>query len=638
VLALALVTLGAWAYAASFSGVLVLDDIRAIARNETIRTLWPLSVPLSPPSASTVAGRPVANLSFALNYAAAPGDARDVFAPRPGAAPGAQDEAFLRNVWGYHLLNLVIHLAAGLVLFGTVRRTLLTERLATTFSRPAPWLAASVAAIWLLHPLQTEAVTYLVQRVESLMGLFYLLTLYCAIRAHEPGRHALWSAAAVASCALAVATKEVAVTAPVAVWLWDWTFGPRRAGRPSRAALYTGLSASWCVFGVLVYHEFRAPSLALEAATSWRYLLTQAAVITHYLRLTLWPGPLVLLYDWPLASSLSSVLAQVAFLAVLLCVALWALLRRHPLGFVGVFFFMVLAPTSSVVPIVTEVAAEHRMYLPLASVVVLAVAGAHALAAWLQQRRLVTSRALLQAAAIVTALAVASLGILTRQRNADYSSAVRLWSTAVRGQPSSTRARVAYAEALAAEGRLPEAETELRTAASLDASSPVTLVRLGTVQAAQGRLDEAIPTLERALAVRPDDVDAHRALARAYVVRRDDRRAVPHLERALGAAPDDPEMLVALATICVASDDPLLRDPSRAVELARRAAQLTSRRDPVALDILAGALAQTNHVADAVTTATEALGVARAQGQAELAAQIEMRLQRYRDYQQLLGR
>jgi hypothetical protein len=81
----------------------------------------------------------------------------------------------------------------------------------------------------------------------------------------------------------------------------------------------------------------------------------------------------------------------------------------------------------------------------------------------------------------------------------------------------------------------------------------------------------------------------------------------------------------------------LLRNPSRAVDLARRAAQVTSRRDPVALDILAGALAQTNRVADAITTATEALAVARAAGNPALAAQIEVRLQRYREYQQFLG-
>ena len=637
-LALGLVVFVAWAYASSLAGVLVLDDIRAIARNETIRTLRPLSVPLSPPSASTVAGRPVANLSFALNYAAAPDDVRDVFAPSRAPAPSARDEAFLRNVRGYHLLNVAIHLSAGLVLFGVVRRTLLTERLAPAFARHAAWMAGAVAATWLLHPLQTASVTYLVQRVESLMGLFYLLTLYCAIRASEGGRRTTWTTGAVLSCALGMATKEVAVTAPVAVWLWDYTFGSRDADRRARVPLYAGLAATWIVFGVLVAREFRAPSLALDAGTAWRYLLTQAAVIVHYLRLAVWPRPLVFLYDWPLAASPADVASQAALLVVLLGLTVVALVRRHPLGFAGGVFFLVLAPTSSVVPIVTEVAAEHRMYLPLAAVIVLVLSGAYAAGHEVHRRGVIGSRVLGQVAAVGLILLLLTLGQLTRQRNTDYSSAVRLWSTAVEAQPRSPRARVAYGEALASAGQLPSAEAELRTAVDLDPASVVGLVRLGTVQAAQGRLDDAIRTLGRALTLNPDDVDAQRGLGLAYSGRQLDEQAVPHLERAVVALPDDPAVLMALATIFVASDDPRLRNPGRAADLAGRAAQLTARRDPAVLDVLAGALAQTDRVADAVTTATEALALARAQGNAALAGQIEMRLGRYREYQQFLGR
>jgi tetratricopeptide (TPR) repeat protein len=196
---------------------------------------------------------------------------------------------------------------------------------------------------------------------------------------------------------------------------------------------------------------------------------------------------------------------------------------------------------------------------------------------------------------------------------------------------------VAYGETLASAGRLADAEAELRAAVDLDPTSPVALVRLGTVQGAQGRLEDATRTLERALALKPDDVDAHRSLGRAYAMGHEDARAVPHLERTLAAQPDDPDVLVALASIFVASDDGSLRDPSRAAELAQRAVQLTARRDPVALDILAGALAQSNRIEDAVRTGSEALVVARAQGNAALADQIELRLQRYREYQQFLG-
>jgi hypothetical protein len=144
------------AYANSFSGPLVLDDIPSIADNPTIRHLgtafWPSTL-------TTGGGRPVLNLSLALNYAIS------------GTA-----------VWSYHAVNLAIHILAGWVLFGIVRRALAPR----PGAKAAP-IALSLALLWVLHPLQTESVTYIVQRAESLMGLLYLLTLYGFIRGAETG-------------------------------------------------------------------------------------------------------------------------------------------------------------------------------------------------------------------------------------------------------------------------------------------------------------------------------------------------------------------------------------------------------------------------------------------------------------------
>ena len=146
---------GLAAYANSFSGSFVFDDADSIAENPTIRRLWPPGAALSPPGGGiTVSGRPFLNLTLACNY----------------ALGGT-------NVSGYHAANLAIHVLAGLVLFGIARRTL----------RSNPVLAFAIALIWTVHPLQTESVTYIVQRAESLMGLFYLLTLYCFIRGAGAG-------------------------------------------------------------------------------------------------------------------------------------------------------------------------------------------------------------------------------------------------------------------------------------------------------------------------------------------------------------------------------------------------------------------------------------------------------------------
>ena len=387
-----LLAAGIWAYDTSMAGVFLFDDAPAIMDNPHIRTLWPLTVSMNAPAGSTLTGRPVAGLTFAINYAFAPAYAKDAMSPESLRMPSDHEDPFYANVWGYHAVNIFIHLMASLLLFGIVRRSLRTSKLRERFGSASTVLGFFAALIWLLHPLHTESVTYIVQRVESLAGLFYLLTLYCAIRASEAeGRANWWTAASVAACALGMASKEIMVTAPVAVWLWDFVFLDGRA--PARWRLYAGLGATWAVLAavlvssaeaqsalqLLVSSEGQARSLDFSLGwTRWSYLCTQAGVIVHYLRLAIVPVPLVFSYfDWAPARSLVSVAPQAALLAALLGFSVVALVRRRPLGFLGAWFFLILAPTSSVVPIPTEVAAEHRMYLPLAAVVTLAVLSAY---------------------------------------------------------------------------------------------------------------------------------------------------------------------------------------------------------------------------------------------------------------------
>jgi tetratricopeptide (TPR) repeat protein len=631
--ALGLVLAAAWAYGNSLGAVLVLDDIRAIVDNQTIRTLHPITTPLSPPTGTTVAGRPVGNLTFALNYAAAPAAVREAFDPGP-AAVSPERASFERNILGYRLLNVAIHLAAALTLFGVLRRTFLTERVGERLATAAPWLAAAIALLWLVHPLQTSAVSYLVQRVESLMGLFYLLALYCAIRAGESLRRGAWSAAAIAASALGMATKEVMVTAPIAVAVWNWVFGGEE-DRPRRWPLVGGLAATWLVLAALLAGEQRAPSIALGVTTTWQYLLTQSAVIAHYLRLVVWPSPLVFLYTWPLAQSAAEVIPQVLLIGALLGITAYGLRRRHPLAFAGVWFFLVLAPTSSVLPIVTEVAAEHRMYLPLAAVITCAVLALHTVAGRLTSGtgaadRRDRSGGLLLTCGAAVVLAVV-LGTATRARNLDYSSAERLWGTTVAAQPDNPRAQVAYGEALARAGRLPAAEAAYTAALRVAPADVVALVRLGTVQAALGRHDDAVATLERAFAIDGNDPDARRALGRLYALRGEPARAVPHLEAVLAAYPNDVPVLNTLATVLADAPDAMVRNPARAVTLAERAVALTGRGDGGTLNLLAVALARAGRMPEAVSVTEEALRAARRQGEAALAADLERRLDILRD-------
>lgn len=598
-----------WAYATSFGGVFVLDDVRAIARNPTIRTLWPVTTPLAPPTASTVAGRPVANLSFAVNYALAPPDVRDVFeADGPGSPPDAADR-LRRNARGYHAANLLIHLASALLLFGIVRRTLRVDRLRPTFGAGAAWVAASAALLWVVHPLTTAAVTYIVQRVESLMSLFFLLTLYATVRASEGGpRRRAWTVVAIAGCGLGMATKESMAGAPLVAGAWLRVFRPP-AVPGGRRLLLAGLASTWLVLAVLVLGERRAPSLAVDAGIAWRYLLTQAEVITHYVGLALAPTSLAFLYDWPLVDSPAAVWPQAILLSGLAAAHAVGWWRRWPAAFPGIVFFLVLAPTSSVLPIVTEVAAEHRMYLPLAALTALAASGAY-----VAVRRAVGGRV---GAVVVLAIAAAAAGVLgveTRARNRHYWSEEALWRQTVAVRPADPRPRVAYGDVLMRSGRLAEAEAQFRVAVERAPDDVVARVRLGAALARQGKVEEAVSHLDRVAAPPFDDPAAHRLLGELYAAQGRDGLAVGHLERALSRMADDPELLVRLAALRADSRDPTARDPARALGLAERAVALTAARDARALAVLAFAQARSGRPGEAAATARRALEAARAQG------------------------
>jgi len=613
---------GSWAYSTSFRGVFVLDDTRAIVRNSTIRSLWPLTIPLAPPTRSTVAGRPIANLSFAINHALAPAAADG----RPGAGgpPGA---ARPLDPTPYHAGNLVIHLAAALVLFGVVRRTLQSRQLRARFGAAASWLALVVALVWVVHPIQTAAVTYVVQRVESLMGLFYLLTLYCAIRASADGRPRLWTAAAIASCACGMATKEVMVTAPIVVAIWGRLFQPAETDGPGRMrwGLKAGLASTWVVLAILVAGERRGPSVSVAWETVWPYLLAQAEVVVHYLRLAILPSPLVFLYDWPLGPSLGTVAWQAGLLTALIIVTAVGVARRHPASFLGAWFFLILAPSSSVLPIVTEVAAEHRMYLPLAAIVAAAVLGLFVVG-----RRIGPSqRTAALAGALAATLAVGALGVETRARNRVYWSAEGLWQDTVSKRPDDARSRVAYGEALANAGRLADAEAQLQAGIALVPDDPSARVRIGAVLAQQRKYDAAVPHLERALALRPGDVDAHRLLGEIYAIQQQDVLAVRHGEQALASLPEDAQLIARLAAILADSRDASVRDPSRATELAERAVRLTSGKDPRMLEILSVAQAASGRLVDAAATSRAAAEVARGRGDGALVSALEYRASAY---------
>ena len=223
--------------------------------------------------------------------------------------------------------------------------------------------------------------------------------------------------------------------------------------------------------------------MLLTAETSWRYLLTQSDVILRYLRLAFVPSPLIFLYSWPLVTSISDVFVSALVIGLLLALTVAGLVKRQPLAYAGAWFFVILAPTSSVIPIVTEVAAEHRMYLPLMGIIAAVVCVAFVLVRRLDPRA--ASPSVVAGAAIVAIL----LGAQTRARNEVYASELRIWQDTVTRDPGNQRAHLAYATALGINGRVADAEAEFQRAVDLAETDPIAQARLGSAQAAQGKFD-----------------------------------------------------------------------------------------------------------------------------------------------------
>lgn len=515
-------------YSNSFSVPFTFDDTGAIRDNPTIERLWPPWQALSPPGGLTVGGRPVLNLSFALNH----------------ALGGT-------GVTGYHALNLAIHILAGLILFGVIRRTLI--RVGRVIPNPphptstasnrrvmdgAPCVIAfAVALLWMLHPLQTESVTYLSQRAESLMGMFYLLTLYCFIRGVEgtvgaalrrddntassgsghkapptsrkrPGLSSrTWYAFSIVACLLGMGTKEVMVSAPLMVLLYDRTFvsGTFRTAWRERRTLYLGLVATWIPLALFVAGTAgRGGTAGFGGGVSgWTYALTQSQAVSRYLWLAFWPHPLVFDYGTAVVTQPAAALPFAAILLVLAAATLVALWRRPGLGFAGAWFFVILAPSSSIVPVATQTMAEHRMYLPLAAVSMLWVCGLHALL----RRSALTL--------ILTFILTPPLGWLTFHRNNDYRSSQAIWSDTVAKCPDNARAHSNLGFALFEAGRIPDAIAHLQRALQLQPDFAEVHNNLGNALIADGRADEAIPHFEAAFRLHFSPAEVYQNLGSA---------------------------------------------------------------------------------------------------------------------------
>lgn len=485
-------------YANSLPAAFVFDDRATIVSNAALGDFSNVSALFLGVRGGPTGGRPLTSLSFHLNSLVA------------GRSPA-----------GYRAVNIIIHAAAAMVLYALLHRMLTRASTASFLTKSPGPVAFAVSLLWVVHPLATESVTYISQRAESLMGLCFLLCVYCAVRGFSEENSAPWFRWSAMACVFAVLAKEVGVVAPLVILLFDGLLESGNIGRAfsRHRSLYTGLLFSWVAAGLLQVSSPRGYSVSFADPVigPLGYLSRQPSAVLTYVKLAVWPAPLVFDYGYPPpVPGLSRLVGAAAVLGFVFCASVVALRRWPLLGLAGVSFFLILAPTSSVIPIWTEVVAEHRMYLPLACVLVVVVGTIVAFAHWLVVRRVLATSLVAPVGWILLVAAVVGLGFLTWQRNEAYRSELALWRDSVMKVPDNPRALNNLGMALVEAGNASEALTCFHKALSIlpnyfeaNGGMAVALERLG-------QISRALPYMQRARELNPESRSAWEGVARLY--------------------------------------------------------------------------------------------------------------------------
>lgn len=484
------------------------------------------------------------------------------------------------NVFGYHLANLAIHILAAWTVYWLTRLLQHTPALAAppvelrlgALSVPREGaLAALVALLFVSHPIQTGAVTYIVQRAASLAGLLYLLSLALYVQAallRERGvpLRSLARGGALAGCwlvfALALLVKQNAATLPAAVLLTEWLlFGASAAWWRKRLRWLIPLAVV-LAGGALGILALRGGGLAdvgrllstHESVPRWSYFVTEINVVRTYVRLLFLPIGQNLDYEYPISWSLfeARTLLSALFLSSLLYLA-WRWRRRRPLVSYGIlFFFLTLSVESSIIPL-PDVIFEHRLYLPSVGFFWAVGAGLFETAGRLASPGAARASPRGDRAgwllACVTLALVTAATVATRRRNDLWRDPVTLWTDVVRKSPQRARAHHNLGWAYARAGRLPEAVAEFRQAVAIDPSQAKTYNSLGNAYQRLGRQDDAEAAYRRAMALDPKLPDAVINLGFLQIERGHFQRAKNLLYRAGRMSPFNPEVARGVAKL-----------------------------------------------------------------------------------------
>jgi Flp pilus assembly protein TadD len=509
--------LGFFAYSNTLKSPFQFDDPVYIEENILISDPSELLSPLSAASRLpdnnvklTVLTRYLSHLTFAINYWLGGFEVR-----------------------GYHATNLAIHLVNALLVYWFVLLSFRTPYLRNSgLYKSSGLIALFSALVFVAHPVQTQAVTYITQRFTSMCAMFYLLslTLYIKARLSEGKKgHALYLLSFM-SALMAMFTKEISFTLPLAIALYEFMFfEPGLKSRAKRLLPYflimptVPLLVSATDFEMYSGRQLvdiltkATAEITQTEITSWEYFLTQLRIIPTYLRLLFLPINQNLDYNYPIYNTFLNVTVLISFVFLASIAGLGVVLLRRSartdpslrLVSFGIFwFFITLSVESSFIALV-DVIYEHRLYLPG-----MAVFPAFAAGVYYTTKKFSSKKTLVTVAVCVAV--VISLAIASHERNEVWKTKAGLWEDVVRKAPGKWRGYYNLGVAYDHMGRIDDAFRYYEKAIALKPDSPEPHVGLGVIYARRGMLDRAILHYKKAINLWPAYPKAYYNLGNAY--------------------------------------------------------------------------------------------------------------------------
>jgi tetratricopeptide (TPR) repeat protein len=449
------------------------------------------------------------------------------------------------SVFYYHLVNLGIHLCASLCVWWLALLTFSTPKMRHSgIAAQKQAIAAFSALLFAAHPLQTQAVTYIVQRLASLATVFYLLSLCLYIRgrllqqAKAPLKVILACYGCLAlSTITGMFTKETVFTLPLMFLCYEFFFLQTRNIFRSKYTyavllLLVIIPLTMILTGSINFTELRAVQEGPEGVvyiSSYQYLLTQARVLITYLRLLFLPINQNLDHNYPIATTLlqPATIVSILFLLAVAAAGFLSFSRYRIASFVIVWFFITLAPESSFIPI-KDVMFEHRLYLPMAGFSIFFPAAAYNLIYPRHDRLL----------ALFLIMVIVSLSLLAYQRNSVWKDDFSLWNDAAQKSPGKVRPFNNRGLAYSSKGDYDKAIADFNSAIRINPKCAEAYYNLGLAHSLTKQYDQAIENYSQAIKIYPNYAAAFNNRGLAYNHKQSYGLAIADFSRALQVRPD----------------------------------------------------------------------------------------------------